>query len=207
MLPTTAPRRVQETWVFLVFIASGFASLLYQVLWQRALFAIFGINIESVTVVVTAFMLGLGVGSLAGGILSRKPTRAFLLLFAALEACIGVFGLFSLRLFEILGDWSLSLSSLNTAVVTFSVVLIPTTLMGATLPLLVTYVVSLSGNVGRSVSLLYFVNTLGASVASVLAVLWLLPRFGLSDTARVACGINFTVALIAAAAHWSRNRT
>jgi hypothetical protein len=84
---------------------------LYQVLWQRALFAIFGINIESVTMVVTAFMLRLGVGSLGGGILSRKPTRAFLLLFAALEACIGVFGLFSLRLFEILGDWSLSLLS------------------------------------------------------------------------------------------------
>ena len=54
-----------------LFFFSGFPALIYQLTWQRALFRIFGVNIESVTVVVTAFMLGLGIGSLAGGWLSK----------------------------------------------------------------------------------------------------------------------------------------
>jgi predicted exporter len=57
--------------VSVIFFASGFPALVYQLVWQRALFAIYGINVESVTVVVTAFMLGLGLGSLAGGVISR----------------------------------------------------------------------------------------------------------------------------------------
>ena len=54
-----------------IFFFSGFPALIYQLVWQRSLFAIYGINVESVTVVVTAFMLGLGLGSLAGGFVSR----------------------------------------------------------------------------------------------------------------------------------------
>src|SRR5213078_1517436 len=48
------------------FFFSGFPALLYQIVWQRALFTIYGVNIESVTVIVTVFMLGLGLGSLGG---------------------------------------------------------------------------------------------------------------------------------------------
>ena len=55
-----------------LFFFSGFPALIYQLTWQRALFRIFGVNIESVTIVVTAFMLGLGLGSLAGGWLSKR---------------------------------------------------------------------------------------------------------------------------------------
>ena len=56
-----------------IFVLSGFAALIYQVAWQRALFSVYGLNVESVTVVVTAFMLGLGVGSLAGGWAAAGP--------------------------------------------------------------------------------------------------------------------------------------
>jgi len=55
-----------------LFFFSGFPALIYQLTWQRALFRIFGVNIESVTVVVAAFMLGLGLGSLLGGELSKR---------------------------------------------------------------------------------------------------------------------------------------
>ncbi len=55
-----------------LFFCSGFPALIYQLTWQRALVLIFGVNIESVTIVVTAFMLGLGLGSLAGGALSKR---------------------------------------------------------------------------------------------------------------------------------------
>lgn len=59
--------------LYLLFFVSGAAALLYQVVWQRTLFAIYGINVESVTMVVTAFMLGLGLGSLAGGGSPKRP--------------------------------------------------------------------------------------------------------------------------------------
>src|SRR5712675_523001 len=59
-------------WPCLFFFVSGFPALLYQIVWQRALFTLYGVNIESVTMVVTAFMLGLGLGSLAGGRLSER---------------------------------------------------------------------------------------------------------------------------------------
>lgn len=60
-------------WLSVLFFLSGFPALLYQIVWQRALFTIFGVNVESVTVVVSAFMLGLGLGSLLGGWLSQRP--------------------------------------------------------------------------------------------------------------------------------------
>src|SRR6476469_7112742 len=86
-----------------LFFFSGFPALIYQLTWQRALFLIFGVNIESVTIVVTAFMLGLGVGSLGGCWLSKRQGSALLPLLAAIEFLTGVFGLFSLSIFDKVG--------------------------------------------------------------------------------------------------------
>jgi predicted membrane-bound spermidine synthase len=178
----------------LVFFASGFAALLYQIVWQRALFAIYGINIESVTVVVTAFMLGLGLGSFVGGAASKNPSRPVLVLFSAVELMIGSFGFFSLGLFHAVGGATLALSSFETALVTFALVLLPTMLMGATLPLLVAHQVRASRNVGRSVGMLYFANTLGSALASAAAALFLLGHLGQEGTVRAAALVNFAVA-------------
>src|SRR3954471_8054101 len=86
-----------------LFFMSGFPALIYQLVWQRALFRIFGVNIESVTIVVTAFMLGLGLGSLAGGWLSKRGGIALLPLLAVIEVLTGLFGLFSLGIFDQVG--------------------------------------------------------------------------------------------------------
>src|SRR5580658_10074471 len=99
-------------WVYFIFVLSGFSALLYQVVWQRSLFAIYGINVESVTVIVTAFMLGLGVGSLAGGEVSKSPKRPALLYFSLVELGIGAFGLLSLPLLHWVGSFTLGLSPL-----------------------------------------------------------------------------------------------
>ena len=56
-------------WLAFLFLISGFAALVYQIVWERVLFAAFGVNIESITIVVSLFMFGLGLGSLAGGML------------------------------------------------------------------------------------------------------------------------------------------
>src|SRR3954466_12052272 len=97
---TEASRRGQlAAWTRLLcvlFFFSGFPALIYQLVWQRALFRIFGVNVESVTIVVTAFMLGLGLGSLAGGLLSKRRGIALLPLLAGIEVMTGVFGLGSL---------------------------------------------------------------------------------------------------------------
>jgi MFS family permease len=87
-----------------LFFVSGFASLVYQVSWQRVLFAAFGSDLESVTIVVSAFMLGLGGGALCGGWLAdRLPTRA-LAMFCGCEAGIGLYGLISFALMRWIGD-------------------------------------------------------------------------------------------------------
>src|SRR5271156_2680578 len=101
----TADRLAQWTRVLCVlFFFSGFPALIYQLTWQRALFRIFGVNIESVTIVVTAFMLGLGLGSLAGGYLSKRRGIPLLPLLAGIELLTGAFGLVSLNIFDRVGD-------------------------------------------------------------------------------------------------------
>src|SRR5580700_7721371 len=81
---------------YLLFFSSGFPALLYQIVWQRALFTIYGVNIQSVTVIVTVFMLGLGLGSLAGGRLSTKSGLRLLLAFGLIELGIGIYGALSM---------------------------------------------------------------------------------------------------------------
>lgn len=179
--------------ISVVFFLSGFAALLYQIVWQRSLFAIYGINVEAVTVVVTAFMVGLGVGSLAGGAVSKDPRRPALALFGVVETAIGVFGLCSLALLRWIGTRTLQLSFSATALVTFLVVLIPTLLMGSTLPLLTAHLVRRSHNVGRSLGLLYCVNTLGSSLASLAAVMFLMGALGQRGVVTLAAALNLIV--------------
>jgi spermidine synthase len=148
----------QSAWLFAAFFVSGCPALIYQLVWQRALFTIYGVNVEAITAVVAAFMLGLGLGSIAGGALSKLAGNLQLLLFAGLELGIGAFGLGSLALFSFIGRLTLGASALETGVLAFLLVLLPTCLMGATLPLLVAHLVRRYGNVGRSLGVLYFVN-------------------------------------------------
>lgn len=190
-----------RAWIYAVFLLSGFAALLYQIVWQRALYAIYGINIESVTMVVTAFMLGLGVGSVAGGAVSKDPKRPVLLMFSLVELGIGLFGAVSLRVFHAVGEATLGMSAVATFVVTFLLVLVPTLLMGSTLPLLVAHLVRSSKNVGKSVGTLYFVNTLGSAFASAAAVLFVMKSAGLKGTVQAAALLNVTVSLLAYVAH------
>ncbi len=201
-----AVEREAPSWIAVVFFASGFAALVYQVVWQRALFSIFGINTEAVTVVVTVFLLGLGVGSVVGGYFSRT-VRHPLMLFALSELGIAFFGLFSLDLFQWVGATAFELSPLASGITTFLLLLVPTLLMGMTLPLLVIYLVRQSGNVGRSTSLLYFVNTAGSAIASFASVLLLMPALGEHGSVRIAAGTNLVVGIVVLAQHLRRERT
>ena len=177
-------------WLGAVFFLSGSAALVYQIVWQRALFTIYGLDAVSVTVVVTAFMLGLGMGSLAGGELSKRYPGRAVTLFALAELGIGLFGFISLGLFQTVAGLTQGIGHLATGVVAFLLVVVPTTLMGATLPLLVSYATERSGNVGRSVGTLYFVNTLGAAVGAYVAATSLLGSLGLAGAVQATAGLN-----------------
>ncbi|MGD0119073.1 MAG: spermidine synthase, partial [Candidatus Binatus sp.] len=190
--------------IYYLFFFSGFPALIYQIVWERALFALYGINIESVTVVVTGFLLGLGLGSLVGGYLSRIPNMPLLALFGAAELSTAVYGFFSLRLFHEVGHYTAGISLFGTTAITFTLLLIPTMLMGSTLPMLVAYSVRRSRNVGGSLGLLYFVNTLGSAFACFLAAAFIMALLGQSGSVAVGAAINAVVGIGALATYYWR---
>jgi spermidine synthase len=182
----------------LLFFCSGMPALIYQVVWQRALFAIYGVNAQSVAVVVTAFMLGLGIGSLIGGRLSARFPRNGILIFGLAELGVAAFGLASLRIFHWAATYTAGANLLSVILFSLLLLLIPTILMGATLPLLVEHLVLRTNRVGFSVSTLYFVNTFGSAVACYLCAAFLLRDFGQSGSVTMAACLN---ALVGASAY------
>ena len=191
--------RQQRERVFLsiLFFCSGMPALIYQIVWQRALFSIYGVNAESVAVIVAAFMLGLGIGSLLGGWVSARFPAKAVVLFGLSELGIAAFGMASLRVFHWAAGFSAGASLPATILFGFLLLIVPTVLMGATLPLLVQHLVSRSGSVGASVALLYFVNTFGSAVACYLCASFLLRDFGQSGSVRLAAGVNALVGVSA----------
>jgi spermidine synthase len=180
------------SWLFLV---SGFAALIYQIVWQRVLFTAFGVNIESITIIVAVFMFGLGVGSLVGGKLSQRWMKRLPQLFLLSELAIGVFGLVSLPLIKAVSAWTLHGSLFVIAITIYALLCIPTIFMGATLPILAAYLHQRNKNVGKTVSTLYLFNTAGSAIACFVTADWLFGLLGLSGTLYVAAGCNFLVGL------------
>ena len=180
------------------FFVSGFAALLYQVIWQRLLAIFSGADVYSATVIVAAFMAGLGIGSLAGGVVAdRVSRRTSLMLFAAAETAVGLFGALSAWLYygvlyERLGPMDLGRGWV--AVVLFVSLLWPTFFMGASLPLLARGVTDRMEQAARHIGALYGFNTLGAAFGAVVATWVLLPSFGLDGSLRVGAVLNVVCA-------------
>jgi predicted membrane-bound spermidine synthase len=191
---TGRSRSGSESVLTLLFFVSGCSAILYELVWQRTLFSVVGINIEAVTLIVTEFMLGLGIGSLLGGRVSQGVRNNSLYWFAGLEVAIAVCGAVSLPVLRTVGAWSVQAPAVVMPVATFALLAIPTLAMGATLPLLVNYRVGRSGNVGYSVGSLYFVNTLGAAVAAYATVYVLMGKLGQQGIVWLAMGCNLLVA-------------
>jgi spermidine synthase len=192
--------------VGLIFFVSGMPALVYQLIWQRSLFTMYGSNIEAVTVVVAGFLLGLGFGSLAGGYVSRRVSRHLLTVFGTTELVIGAFGILSLRIFALVGKTTLDLPPVALTAVTLALLFVPTLFMGSTLPVLSAYLVRRSRNVGSSVGLLYCVNTAGSAVACLLSALFLMRSAGMQGAVTIAAAINAVVGSAALAEAWRTRR-
>ena len=183
----------------LLFFASGVAGLVYQVAWQRILFSSFGADIESVTVVVSAFMLGLGLGALVGGKLADRLERRRLYLFVACEVAIGSYGFVSAHILRAGGEMFVASGLPTIAAVNFLLIVIPTLFMGATLPVLVSYLATLWANVGRATGHLYALNTLGAWLGALATGFWVFYWATLDQAIYMAATTNIAIALVSLA--------
>ncbi|HXQ71171.1 MAG TPA: fused MFS/spermidine synthase, partial [Pyrinomonadaceae bacterium] len=185
------------------FVLSGATGLIYEILWARMLGLVFGATTLAVSTVLAAFMGGLALGSALAGWLApriKKPVSAY----GVMEIAIAIYALLVPFLFSAVDDlyayiWRpgffkftllrFALSSL--------LLLVPTTLMGATLPVLSAALLRASGRDSNSVTRLYACNLVGAIVGTLAAGFVLLPAFGVRMTIVIAASINILVGVIA----------
>jgi spermidine synthase len=190
--------------VLALFVASGAAGLIYQVVWSRELVLVFGNTTQAVATIVTAFMAGLGFGSLAGGRLadtSLRPLRLYGLVELAVAAMAALLPFAFTGLAELYrGVWpDLVERPGQLAGVRFGLALAAvapaTFLMGMTLPLLTRYLVRTLDEAGARLGELYAANTIGAMVGTLLGGFVLIELVGLHLTSYLAVALNLAAGL------------
>ncbi len=198
-----------------MFAVSGFTALIYQVVWVRMLGLVFGVTSFAVATVLSAFMAGLALGSFYGGKFIDKRKNP-LLVFSCLQIGIAVFAL----LFPVLvsglthlyvliyRQWATTfyLFSLLRFVLAFLLLLIPTTLMGATLPILAKVFVRTRDKLGSDVGALYSVNNWGAVLGALAAGFILIETLGVRGTSQLAAAISASIGLATLYIHTHSSR-
>jgi len=197
--------------LLLLFALSGVSGLIYQVIWARQLTLVFGSTSAAITSVLAAFMLGLALGSHAAGRWARRwgnPLRAYGLIELGIAAyavafpfLLEVLTLVHVPLFRLLAEAPIALGLVRVILVA-GLLLPPTMLMGASLPLLTRALVSDVSRLGREAGTLYGLNALGAAAGVYLATFFLIPNVGLTGGWLSAAALNAAVG--GAALRWAR---
>ena len=193
-----------------LFLVTGFSGLIYEVLWVRMFTVVFGATVFAVSTVLTAFFAGLALGSFVfGKIVDRfgKP----LLLYGVLEVWIGAYALCFPHLLsltqaaypELARNLSASfyVFSLIRFLICFLLILLPTTLMGATLPVLSRFMVEARERIGKDIGYLYAINTVGAALGCLVTGFFLIEALGISRTHALATILNLVVGAVALGMH------
>jgi len=210
-IPIGAYRRSAREWgpfvlVLVLFFLSGAAGLVYQVVWTRKLVLLFGTTAYAVSTVLSVFFLGLGLGSLWGGrIADRSPNP--LRVYAIFEVLIGAWAV--LFIVGIDRGESLVAGALQAmaatraggvalrALLAAAFLLVPVTLMGATLPLLSKTIGRSDRTRGLRIGLLYVINTAGAVTGCVFAGTYAIEMYGYTATTFIAAAANVGIGLLA----------
>lgn len=179
---------------------SGFAALIYEIVWQRILVRFLGGNFSSVSLIVCVFLGGMAIGAMLVSIAQSKnkiknPGKVW----ALLEGVLGACGITSMAL-----SWLIASPIADptlTAAISIFLLLIPTICMGASLPVAIE-LLSRNGNT-KAVLASYALNTTGALGGVICTSFLFLPNFGISTTLFFAAAINL---FIGAALFWSRNK-
>ena len=193
--------------VWLIFILSGASALIYEVIWMRQLTLVFGSTVFATSTVLTAFMAGLALGSYYFGRKIDETKMSPLKLYAILELGIGGFCIVWPLLLSVLTviyvliyrniTTEFYTLSLIRFILTFGILLIPSTLMGGTLPVLTRFFVKRLEQLGTNIGILYALNTFGAVIGTVAAGFILIEALGITWSLRVAIIINICVAIVA----------
>src|ERR1700733_13667268 len=186
-----------DSWVPVLFLASGAAGLIYQVVWTQDLVLIFGNTTLAIVTTVSAFLAGLGIGSLVGAAVGARLRRA-LAVYGLLEIAVGCLALLMPLAFgaiaTVFRSAYLSFPPTEVALIRFGLAFValapPTILMGMSLPLLTRHLVREDPEVGQRIARLYGLNTLGAVAGSLASGYLLIELIGLRDTTLVAVGLN-----------------
>jgi len=189
------PNPLPPAWLALPVFLSGAAALVYEVVWTRRLALVLGSTAGAVAAVLSAFMLGLALGAVLVGRrtdASRRPLRWY----AFLEIGIGVSALAFESLVGLAAERLPSAAWLQA----FLLLLIPSALMGGTLPVLARAAADAATRAAKALGLFYSLNTLGAVAGALLATFWLLPSFGLDGATYAAAATNLAVGVAAWAA-------
>lgn len=192
--------------VYICFFLSGLSALIYEVAWLSRIQLLMGFTIYALTTTLCAYLSGLALGALLVPKIKKSGVNSlWLYLFA--ELIIGIYGLFfttSLRLIEIPYSWVIglhypSLAGLSLIQFVFCGILIvlPTFLMGTTLPLLADYLYKEENELPIKVPVLYGINTFGAFAGCLLAGFAIIPTLGYNNSIMLAAGINFLLVLLA----------
>jgi len=190
----------------LCFVLSGATGLIYEVLWARMLGLVFGATTLAVSTVLAGFMGGLALGSALAGRVAARVTRP-LRSYGLIEISIAVYALLVPLLFRLVDNgYALIWQQLHPGFYAFSLwrfalscatLLVPTTLMGATLPVLSAAVLRAPTFKSTSITRLYTCNLGGAIFGTIAAGFFLLPALGLRKTIYVAAAINFLIGVSA----------
>jgi spermidine synthase len=191
-----------------LFFFSGACALIYQVLWLRTLGWVFGVTVYAASAVWAMFMAGLALGSIGAGLAAdrvRNPLRWFgvteVLIGITAFATPAVLGRLQQAYVSVYPSLPHSLPALTAArlAIAFAVLIVPTSLMGATLPLVIKASTFRASALGNQVGLLYGSNAAGAIVGTTAAGLYLIPQRGIHGTFLAAAGLNLLVGLSAIA--------
>lgn len=185
----------------LLFFCSGACALIYQVMWLRLLGLVFGVTVYAASTVLASFMGGLAIGSFTAGAVAsrlRTPLRTF----GYIEIAIGLSAVSTPLILDLVRDlWlaaqpslPLSLEWLTPArlVATFAILIVPTTLMGATLPIVMRSALAHDAPASR-IAWLYAINTGGAIVGAVTAGFVLVPQIGVTQSFQLAAVVNLLI--------------
>lgn len=198
--------RALDLWlVALCLVFSGAGSLVLEVVWSRSLKLVFGSTTLAIATILVAYMLGLGLGGLFGGRIAKK-TRSGVRIYGLFEMAIAIYAIGVPHVLDLLpwvnATFLADLGFWPSAMARFTIVLLflllPTLMMGATLPILVAALAREHGDLARRVGLLYGMNTLGAVVGVVGATFVLFPWLGLYKSNLFGAGLDFSVGAVAA---------
>src|SRR3972149_5200363 len=185
--------------ILLIFFLSGASGLIYEIVWTRLLSLVFGVSSFAISTVLTVFMAGLGIGGYIFGRLIDKRGNP-LKVYALLEILIGLYAILLPNIFS-LTEWlyiklhvltggSFLLLSAERFLISFFILIFPTTMMGGTLPVISRFLIKSENRIGVDTGVIYSLNTFGAVAGCIITGFYLIEVIGVTQSLYLAAVLN-----------------